>query len=164
MAEVSLALSLSGNSFKFPFALGDWSRMARRAAPPYARSRTQEPLPARMRRPPPARPTPPPLRAAASRVLVPLASSWASSRTHTIVEGRAAGGEARPRSTGQQEAHLAKAGFCVQLVDMQLEATGRAASPRSQGGEVKSSAVLLRTLASASAFAPSKLCDPAEHI
>ena len=84
MAEVSLALSLSGNSFKFPFALGDWSRMARRAAPPYARSRTQEPLPARMRRPPPARPTPPPLRAAASRVLVPLASSWASSRTHTI--------------------------------------------------------------------------------
>jgi hypothetical protein len=52
----------------------------------------------------------------------------------------------------------------VQLVDMQLEATGRAASPRSQGGEVKSSAVLLRTLASASAFAPSKLCDPAEHI
>lgn len=81
-----------------------------------------------------------------------------------IVEGRAAGGEARPRSTGQQEAHLAKAGFRVQLVDMQLEATGRAASPRSQGGEVKSSAVLLRTLASASAFAPSKLCDPAEHI
>ena len=101
---------------------------------------------------------------AASRVFVPLASSWASSRTHTIVEGRAAGGEARPRSTGQQEAHLAKAGFRVQLVDMQLEATGRAASPRSQGGEVKSSAVLLRTLASASAFAPSKLCDPAEHI
>ena len=79
-------------------------------------------------------------------------------------EGRAAGGEARPRSTGQQEAHLAKAGFRVQLVDMQLEATGRAASPRSQGGEAKSSAVLLRTLASASVFAPSKLCDPAEHI
>ena len=84
-------------------------------------------------------------------------------RTHTV-EGKAAGGEARPRSTGQQEAHLAKAGFRVQLVDMQLEATGRAASPQSQGGEVKSSAVLLRTLASASAFAPSKLCDPAEHI
>jgi len=61
-------------------------------------------------------------------------------------------------------AGAAKAGFRVQLVDIQLEATGRAASPRSQGGEVKSSAVLLRTLASASAFAPSKLCDPAEHI
>ena len=61
-------------------------------------------------------------------------------------------------------AGAAKAGFRVQLVDMQLEATGRAASPRSQGGEVKSSAVLLRTLASASAFAPSKLCDPAEPI
>jgi hypothetical protein len=28
-------------------------------------------------------------------------------RTHTV-EGKAAGGEARPRSTGQQEAHLAK--------------------------------------------------------
>ena len=138
--------------------------MARRAAPPYARSRTQEPLPARMRRPPPARPTPPPLRASRGEPSFCASRKFVGEfRTHTV-EGKAAGGEARPRSTGQQEAHLAKAGFRVQLVDMQLEATGRAASPRSQGGEVKSSAVLLRTLASASAFDPSKLCDPAEHI
>ena len=163
MAEVSLALSLSGNSFKLPLCTG---RLESNGSPSSAALCALEDA-----------------RTAASAHAATTASATDATavagrgepcfcasrkfvgefRTHTV-EGKAAGGEARPRSTGQQEAHLAKAGFRVQLVDMQLEATGRAASPRSQGGEVKSSAVLLRTLASASAFAPSKLCDPAEHI
>jgi len=71
------------------------------------------------------------------------------------------------RASGLEDAPLAAAAGAtktgVQLVVMQLEATGRAAFPPEPGCDVKSSVILLRTLASASAFAPSNVLGLAEH-